>query len=92
MNARDAMPDGGTLSIETGMVALDEEYCREHIESKPGSYVLLMVSDTGQGMDKETLSHIDSSRSSTEGAGERDGTRTCDCPWHRQAAWRSHRL
>ena len=39
-------------------VELDEEYCRSHLETKPGSYVLLTVSDSGQGMDKETLSHI----------------------------------
>ena len=58
VNARDAMPDGGTLTIETSNIQLDEEYCQEYIQSKPGSYVLLMVSDTGQGMDKETLSHI----------------------------------
>jgi PAS domain S-box-containing protein len=58
VNARDAMPDGGTLTIETTNIQLDKEYCNTHIEAKPGSYVLLTVSDTGQGMDKKTLSHI----------------------------------
>jgi PAS domain S-box-containing protein len=58
VNARDAMPEGGTLRIETDSVQLDNEYCRSHHDAMPGSYVLLTVSDTGQGMDKETLSHI----------------------------------
>ena len=58
VNAKDAMPDGGTLTIKTESVDLDEEYCRLHLGSEPGRYVLLLVSDTGQGMDKETLKHI----------------------------------
>jgi PAS domain S-box-containing protein len=58
VNARDAMPDGGTLTIETTNIQMDEEYCKSHLEAKPGNYVVLTFSDTGQGMDKETLSHI----------------------------------
>jgi two-component system, cell cycle sensor histidine kinase and response regulator CckA len=58
VNARDAMPDGGKLTISTRNVSLDEEYCRVHAGAKPGEYVVLTVSDTGHGMDKATIDHI----------------------------------
>jgi PAS domain S-box-containing protein len=58
LNARDAMPDGGSLTIGTGNVTLDEEFCRSHPEVKAGEHVLLSMSDTGLGMDEETLLHI----------------------------------
>ena len=57
-NAADAMPEGGTLSINTENVSLDEEYAPNHLAAEPGKYVLLKFSDTGQGMDQETLEHI----------------------------------
>ena len=58
VNARDAMPSGGKLTIETSNVSLDDEYARFHAPLKPGNYVMLAISDTGAGMDSETQSHI----------------------------------
>jgi PAS domain S-box-containing protein len=58
VNARDAMPEGGRLIIETSNADLDEEYARFHPPSTPGRYILLTVTDTGVGMDQETKAHI----------------------------------
>jgi two-component system, cell cycle sensor histidine kinase and response regulator CckA len=58
INARDAMPNGGRISISTANVDLHEEYASSHVEVKPGHYVLLTVSDTGCGMDAETKARI----------------------------------
>jgi len=57
-NAADAMPEGGRLIIETQNVTLDDDFARNHLGVVPGRYVLIIVSDTGCGMDKETVRNI----------------------------------
>jgi len=58
VNARDAMPDGGTVTIETADVVFGKRHEMGYLDIRPGSYVLLAVSDTGGGMDRETREHI----------------------------------
>ncbi len=58
LNARDAMPSGGRVVIETSNIELDETSVRQHVAVRPGSYVMLGVSDTGHGMDEQTQSRL----------------------------------
>ena len=73
INARDAMPEGGKITIETANVEVDELLAGQHPPMKPGRYVRLSVSDTGTGMDKETLSHVFEPFFTTKGADKGTG-------------------
>jgi len=73
VNANDAMPEGGKLTIQTAITRLDEAYCRIRPEAKPGRYVQLTVSDSGCGMDPETLKKIFDPFFTTKGLGQGTG-------------------
>ncbi|MFH1958522.1 MAG: PAS domain S-box protein [bacterium] len=58
INAKAAMPKGGNLTFETANVELDENYVKTHVDVSPGSYIMLAISDSGAGIEKETIDHI----------------------------------
>lgn len=73
VNARDSITDVGTITIETGISVIDEEYCTQNAGFAVGEYVQLSISDNGCGMDKETLAQIFEPFFTTKGLGEGTG-------------------
>jgi CheY-like chemotaxis protein len=73
VNARDAMPDGGKMTIETSNAYLDDAYCRQYPEVHPGQYVQVSVTDTGAGMSKKIIDHAFEPFFTTKQAGQGTG-------------------
>ena len=83
LNARDAMPAGGTIRIHSGNVELEEPEPFHHVTLMPGAYVLLTVRDSGEGMDDETLRRLFEPFFTTQGPRQGHGPRPLDVGRHR---------
>ncbi len=90
VNARDAMPEGGKLTVQTSNVVLDEDFVKNNVGSRAGPHVLLVVSDNGTGINPEIKEQIFDPFFTTKEAGRGTGPWTCRRLWHRQAKQRLH--
>ena len=90
VNARDAMPNGGTLTLETANVSFDQDSVGRHPELKPGDYVMLTVSDTGIGMTPEVKAHLFEALFTTKPAGKGTGLGLATCQTIVQQSERPH--
>jgi len=73
VNSRDAMPEGGRLTLETANVTLDDEFAAENVEARPGDYVMIAVSDSGTGMEPDVMARAFDPFYTTKGAGKGTG-------------------